>query len=69
VGGRVTEVVGVGPGVDVLTEVGLDEGGLVTGVVLTVLPMVLLEGVVPEVVVGADPVGVGGEVVLDTLGV
>ena len=62
-------MVGVGPGVDVVTEVGLGEGGLVTGVVLTVLPMVLQEGVVPEVVVGADPVGVGGEVVLDTLGV
>ena len=67
-GGRVTEVVGVGPGVDVLTEVGLGEGGLVTGVVLTVLPMVLLEGVVPEVVVGLDPVGVGGALLLDTLG-
>ena len=66
-GGRVTEVVGVGPGVDVLTEVGLGEGGLVTGVVLTVLPMVLLEGVVPEGVVGLDPVGVGGALLLDTV--
>jgi len=67
VGGRVTEVVGVGPGVDVLTEVGLDEGGRVTGGVLTVLPMVLLEGGVPEVVVGADPVGVVVAAVLDTV--
>ena len=56
-------------GVDVLTEVGPDEVVTVTGVVLTVLPVVLLESVVPEVVVGADPVVVGGAVVLGTLGV
>ena len=67
VGAVVTEVVGVGLGVDVLTEVGTDEGVPVTGVVLTVLPLVLLESVVPEVVVGADPVVVGGALLLDTL--
>ena len=67
VGGGVTEVVGVGAGVDVLTEVGPDEVVTVTGVVLTVLPVVLLESVVPEVVVGADPVVVGGALLLDTL--